>query len=85
MEVKSDDSGLMAQGMSHMSVRKPVDGTPGVPAETGNAMNMTLGMAYVPVQRWETPYPAETAFETGTIFPSLDMPFFGSMGGGMIK
>lgn len=38
------------------------------------------GMAYVPVQAWETPYDADTAFPIGTIFQALDLPF---RGGGM--
>ncbi len=34
-----------------------------------------IGMGYVPVQEWETPYPKEQGFRRGTIFPSLDYPF----------
>ena len=34
-----------------------------------------VGMGYVPVQRWETPFPMEHGFQRGTIFPSLDYPF----------
>ncbi len=41
------------------------------PAET------PLAMAYVPFQSWEETYPENKALETGTIFPSLDMPFKG--------
>lgn len=34
-----------------------------------------VGMGYVPMQGWETPYPIEHGFMRGTIFPSLDYPF----------
>ena len=38
-----------------------------------------VGMGYVPMQNWETPYPIGYGFMQGTIFPSLDYPFM--MGG----
>ena len=38
-----------------------------------------VGMGYVPMQNWETPYPISYGFMQGTIFPSLDYPFM--MGG----
>ena len=34
-----------------------------------------VGMGYVPMQNWETPYSMEQGFRRGTIFPSLDYPF----------
>lgn len=34
-----------------------------------------IGMTYVPFQQWEAVYPENTAFERGTIFPSLYLPF----------
>ena len=34
-----------------------------------------IGMGYVPMQNWETPYPMGQGFCKGTIFPSLDYPF----------
>ncbi|MBQ8337908.1 MAG: spore coat associated protein CotJA [Oscillospiraceae bacterium] len=34
-------------------------------------------MAYVPWQNWEPLYNEEQAFDTGTVFPSLDLPFCG--------
>lgn len=36
-----------------------------------------IGMCYVPFQQWETPYAENVAFERGTIFPALDLPFTG--------
>lgn len=44
------------------------------PAET------PLAMAYVPWQEWGDTYPENTALEKGTIFPSLDYPFYGKEG-----
>ncbi len=42
---------------------------------------MVLAMASVPVQTWETPYEAATALKQGTVFPSLDLPFYVTGGG----
>ena len=36
-----------------------------------------IGMCYVPFQQWETPYAENVALERGTMFPSLDLPFYG--------
>ncbi|MGN1416037.1 MAG: spore coat associated protein CotJA [Oscillospiraceae bacterium] len=36
-----------------------------------------IGMAYVPFQQWEQPYPENKALEEGTIFPSLNLRFYG--------
>ena len=37
-----------------------------------------LAMAVVPIQTWETPYATETAWKQGTIFPGLNLPFYGA-------
>jgi hypothetical protein len=37
--------------------------------------NFPVGMCYVPVQKWETPYKENIGFAAGTIFPSLDLKF----------
>ena len=37
--------------------------------------NTPLGMAYVPFQQWSEVYNDEDAFESGTLFPDLNMPF----------
>lgn len=34
-----------------------------------------VGMGYVPMQPWQTPYPMGQGFMRGTIFPALDYPF----------
>lgn len=38
---------------------------------------MTVAMAYVPQQGWETPYDTFDGLDRGTLFPSLDKPFLG--------
>ncbi|MCI8454635.1 MAG: spore coat associated protein CotJA [Lachnospiraceae bacterium] len=43
--------------------------------ETASVNRFPVGMGYVPMQQWETPYPMERGFVRGTIFPSLDLPF----------
>ena len=37
----------------------------------------SLAICYVPVQEWEQIYDEDTAFSTGTLFPSLNKPFLG--------
>lgn len=37
---------------------------------------LTLAIATVPIQPWEKIYDPATALKQGTIFPSLDMPFY---------
>lgn len=36
-----------------------------------------LAMAYVPVQKLETVYDTDQAFDRGTLFPPLDKPWIG--------
>lgn len=38
--------------------------------------NMNLAIANIPIQQWEGLYDENTALLNGTIFPSLNMPFF---------
>lgn len=35
-----------------------------------------LAIATIPMQPWEEPYDLCKALKTGTIFPSLDLPFY---------
>lgn len=42
---------------------------------------MMPAMAYVPWQKWQQPYDYTKGFETGTIFPDLDLPFSAYQGG----
>ena len=46
-------------------------------AESIPAGLLSLAMAFVPYQSFETPYEPALAFSRGTIFPSLDKPFLG--------
>ena len=39
--------------------------------------NKFIAMCYVPMQEWEQIYDEDTAYSTGTIFPSLNKPFLG--------
>lgn len=43
---------------------------------------ISLAMAYVPMQRFENLYDDEKGFMTGTIFAALDKPFIGGKNGG---
>ncbi|MBQ7795347.1 MAG: spore coat associated protein CotJA [Lachnospiraceae bacterium] len=38
--------------------------------------DQVLGIAAVPIQKWETPYAADVALAKGTMFPSLNLPFY---------
>ena len=42
-----------------------------------------LAIAAIPMQPWETPYDGQRALKQGTIFPSLDLPFYLTGGGGL--
>ncbi|MDK2802933.1 MAG: spore coat associated protein CotJA [Oscillospiraceae bacterium] len=37
----------------------------------------SYSMAYIPFQCWGEIYDSETAFNRGTLFPDLDLPFIG--------
>lgn len=83
-------SGQMA-GTGQMPAREPMRGqmpTQGWTGEMGASCGMPMGgergwdrdrfpvgMGYVPMQGWETPYSMDRGFRRGTIFPSLDYPF----------
>lgn len=51
-------------------------GSPATPSET-----VHLAIATVPMQPWEQPYDSQTALNHGTVFPSLDLPFYVTGGG----
>lgn len=40
-------------------------------------VNQLLAICFVPMQEWEQIYDEDTAFSTGTVFPSLNKPFLG--------
>ena len=42
-----------------------------------SAINKFIAMCFVPMQEWEQIYDEDTAYTTGTIFPSLNKPFLG--------
>lgn len=47
-----------------------------IPAES-----VPLAIAMVPLQQWEQPYDPQSALKNGTIFPSLNLPFYVTEGG----
>jgi hypothetical protein len=54
------------------------------PAQQQNDMfpnEISLAIAYVPLQKITTLYDNDVAFKIGTIFPDLDKPFLGGKGG----
>lgn len=42
----------------------------------GAAEPFPLAMAAVPMQQWEAIYDPKTSITQGTVFPSLDLPFY---------
>lgn len=38
---------------------------------------LSLAMAYIPYQQWNTTYEPALGLQRGTIFPELDKPFVG--------
>ena len=65
------------QPMQSMRPMRPyVSEESGSSGQTGVFPSSTpVGMGYVPMQQWGPVYPADTAFQRGTIFPELDLPF----------
>ncbi len=46
-------------------------------AQNDPLRGMAIGIGYVPWQEWECIYNVEEGLSRGTIFPSLDLPFYG--------
>lgn len=56
------------------------NGIPTLPCDSGdkNSFNApSLAMAYIPVQQFRDLYDQDYAFQVGTIFKELDLPFYG--------
>ncbi len=53
---------------------------PAPAAQKPNGGRQMLAIAFVPTQKWEDLYEPEVAFDRGTIFQALDLPFLGSEG-----
>ena len=77
----SGTPGTSPAGAAFIPNRLPAENTvmPVMPDRI-NAMpctmsGMPIGMGYVPWQRWNQTYPISQAFQQGTIFPELDLPF----------
>lgn len=52
-------------------------GDQALPADSIDPRLLSLAMAFVPAQSFDTPYEPVLAFSRGTIFPALDKPFLG--------
>lgn len=50
------------------------DTAKGIPATP--TQSVQLAIATVPMQPWEQPYDPAAALKNGTIFPSLNLPFY---------
>ncbi len=48
-----------------------------LPTDSIDPRLLSLAMAFVPRQAWETPYDFDVALRRGTLFASLDKPFLG--------
>lgn len=42
-------------------------------------------MVFIPVQSWDMVYDCDRALDRGTLFPTLDKPFFGKGGCGCVR
>ena len=79
----SGQNGSMMPGGSGNNWNSGQNGsmTPGggtqLPSDSIDPRLLSLAMAFVPRQSWETPYDFDVALRRGTIFPSLDKPFLG--------
>ena len=52
-------------------------GDQALPADSIDPRLLSLAMAFVPAQSFDTPYEPALAFSRGTIFPALDKPVLG--------
>ena len=52
-------------------------GDQALPADSIDPRLLSLAMAFVPAQSFDTPYEPALASSRGTIFPALDKPFLG--------
>ena len=52
-------------------------GDQALPADSIDPRLLSLAMAFVSAQSFDTPYEPALAFSRGTIFPALDKPFLG--------
>ena len=52
-------------------------GDQALPPDSIDPRLLSLAMAFVPAQSFDTPYEPALAFSRGTIFPALDKPFLG--------
>ena len=48
-----------------------------LPADSIDPRLLSLAMAFVPAQSFDTPYEPALALSRGTIFPALDKPLLG--------
>lgn len=63
--------------MNHGNISAGPEGGTQLPADSIDPRLLSLAMAFVPRQSWETPYDFDVALGRGTIFPALDKPFLG--------
>lgn len=59
-----------------MNTSNQTDGS-ALPADSIDPRLLSLAMAFVPAQSFDTPYEPALALSRGTIFPALDKPFLG--------
>lgn len=57
------------------SLRQPDMGNTSGNTGTDCLSNLSIAMAYVPMQRWNQVYDMSRGLTRGTIFPELDLPF----------
>ena len=62
-------------------VAAPLTKDAGAEAKALFCSSVPLAMGYVPDQVWDEVYDEDKGFPRGTVFPSLDFPFFGAKGG----
>ena len=78
MNCNQDSRPVMTDRNMNLSMSRPA-GQPMNQEMWSDRGRFPVGMGYVPMQNWETPYSMEMGYRHGTIFPSLDYPFV--MGG----
>lgn len=66
----------------NMSGRSMDDNGCGCRMMNNTDMDMVVGMAYVPLQKWKKLFDPDKGWNEGTIFPELRYPFYGCIPNG---
>lgn len=80
-DFETSAAGGMQPSMAQTPAEPRIRENPAPPQTTPQQQSMTVGMTYVPWQKWQKPYSYDEGFDKGTVFPDLYFPFLAAQGG----